>query len=165
MYRLFLHVSTNNSILYEKYSESVSQHNESLLQNPYPNSGFDLFFPEETIFDSTNSKFVSMDIKCEMRAYTNEMISSVGYYSYPRSSISKTPLLLANNVGIIDSGYRGNIIGAFRNLSTKPYRVEQYARLLQICAPDLRPFTVELVDTTFFENTLRGDGGFGSTGK
>ena len=40
-----------------------------------------------------------------------------GYYSYPRSSISKTPLLLANNVGIIDSGYRGNIKVAFDNYS------------------------------------------------
>ena len=89
----------------------------------------------------------------------------VGYYSYPRSSISKTPLLLANSVGIIDSGYRGQIIGAFRNLSIEPYKVEQYTRLLQICAPDLRPFTVELVDNTFFEETLRGEGGFGSTGK
>lgn len=166
-YRLFIQVDSNNSNLYAKYAENVSQHNQSILHNPYPNSGFDLFFPEDTVFDSINSKFISMAIKCEMHVYnsnTNQMIP-VGYYSYPRSSISKTPLLLANSVGIIDSGYRGPIIGAFRNLSIEPYKVEQYTRLLQICAPDLRPFTVELVDNTFFEETLRGEGGFGSTGK
>ena len=37
---------------------------------------------------------------------------NIGYYLYPRSSISKTPLILANSVGIIDSGYRGNIKAA-----------------------------------------------------
>ena len=36
---------------------------------------------------------------------------------YPRSSIYKTPLRLANNTGIIDSGYRGNLMGAFDNIS------------------------------------------------
>ena len=38
----------------------------------------------------------------------------VSYYLYPRSSVStKTPLRLANSVGIIDSGYRGNIKAVF----------------------------------------------------
>jgi dUTP pyrophosphatase len=75
--------------------------------------------------------------------------------------------MLANSVGIIDSGYRGPIIGAFRNISCKqePYVVEKYSRLLQICAPDLRPIMVELVGENFFETTERGDGGFGSTGQ
>jgi dUTPase len=38
-------------------------------------------------------------------------------------------------------------------------------RLVQICAPDLRPFLVKLVDENFLSNTERGEGGFGSTGK
>ena len=74
--------------------------------------------------------------------------------------------MLANSVGVIDSGYRGDIIGAFRNISgdNKSFVVEQYTRLLQICAPDLRPIIVQLVDADFFEKTTRGEGGFGSTG-
>ena len=74
------------------------------------------------------------------------------------------PLMLANNTGIIDSGYRGDLIGAFRNLGGEPYDVQQHARLLQICAPDLRPIVVRLVNETFFEETSRKAGGFGSTG-
>ena len=111
-----------------------------------------------------------MGIKCGMSIFDTrtEKWKPTGYYSYPRSSISKTPLMLANSVGIIDSGYRGPIIGAFRNTSNliqEPYVVEQNARLLQLCAPDLRPIIVELVDESFFETTERGEGGFGSTGR
>ena len=85
------------------------------------------------------------------------------YYLYPRSSISKTPLMLANHVGVIDSGYRGNIIGSFRNLVEK-YTVQKYTRLLQICAPDLRPLYVEIVSIEDLDITSRNEGGFGSTG-
>jgi dUTP pyrophosphatase len=117
------------------------------MNNPYPNAGFDIFVPDERIVDSAKVEFVSMCIKCEMRIFDKN-----------------TPLMLANSVGIIDSGYRGPIIGAFRNVS-HTYVVDQYTRLLQICAPDLRPIIVELVGENFFDNTCRGDGGFGSTGK
>ena len=42
------------------------------------------------------------------------------YYLYPRSSMgSKTPLRLSNSVGIIDAGYRGNIIGVVDNISDR----------------------------------------------
>ena len=91
----------------------------------------------------------------------------LGFYMYPRSSISKTHLRLANNVGIIDSGYRGNLGGFFdiHNLPAdkKPY--EQYQRLVQICSNTLEPFKVILVDDIDkFGTTERGEGGFGSTG-
>ncbi len=164
-YRLFVHVDQEYPHLYSKYEDSVNKHNKSLIDNPYPDSGFDLFFPEQTAVFNSVTNFVNMHITCEMRVYDGDRSKSIGYYSYPRSSISKTSLLLANHVGIIDSGYRGNLIGAFRNLSIEPYIVEQYTRLLQICSPDLRSFTVELVDSDFFEKTKRDIGGFGSTGK
>ena len=55
----------------------------------------------------------------------------------------------------------------YRNISCDktPYTVEKNARLLQLCAPDLRPIIVKLVDESFFETTERGEGGFGSTGR
>jgi len=167
--KLFIAVDMNHLNLYEKYEESIQRHNNSVWNNPYPNAGFDLFFPEERVIPLLDSEFVSMGVKCEMHLFDEKMgkWNPTSYYSYPRSSISKTPLMLANSVGIIDSGYRGPIIGAFRNLSggPQPYTVEQYSRLLQICAPDLRPITVELVNEAFFESTDRGEGGFGSTGR
>ena len=92
---------------------------------------------------------------------------SVGYYLYPRSSTgTKTPLRLSNSVGIIDSGYRGNLCGVFDNNCDSISGVDKYQRLLQICSPTLEPLFVKVIDDlSFFENTDRGDGGFGSTGR
>ena len=167
--KLYISINDNDQNLHQMYTKSIENHNNAVLNNPYPNAGFDIFFPEECVFDSSNSKFVSMGIKCEMSIFDNSTGNwkPTGYYSYPRSSISKTSLMLANGTGIIDSGYRGPIIGAFRNISNQQerYVVEQNARLLQLCAPDLRPIVVELVNESFFETTERGEGGFGSTGR
>jgi dUTP pyrophosphatase len=89
---------------------------------------------------------------------------------HPRSSVSKTKLRLANATGIIDSGYRGHLMGMFDLINlfgNEEYAVEKYDRLLQICAPGLVPIVVEIVNT--FEElgsqTERGSGGFGSTGR
>jgi dUTP pyrophosphatase len=100
--------------------------------------------------------------------------TAVGYYLYPRSSTgTKTPLRLSNSVGIIDSGYRGNIIAVFDNWLNRDPRedsicvVERYNRLVQICPPDLTdPMRVTMVeDVEALGLTERGEGGFGSTGR
>jgi dUTP pyrophosphatase len=84
---------------------------------------------------------------------------------YPRSSTgSKSPLRLANSVGIIDAGYRGDYIAVFDNWRGTDYQVEKFQRLVQICPPNLTyPMFVEVVDD-LGAATLRGTGGFGSTG-
>lgn len=142
-------VNPENPELLSQYKSYVDEYNKQIFVDPFPNSGFDLFFPNKVEFASINTKMASMDIKCEM---VNQDGVSCGYYMYPRSSISKTPLMLANHTGIIDSGYRGFLIGAFRNLLQQSYTVEKYTRLLQICHPSLFPIHVVLVD----ENQLSG---------
>jgi dUTP pyrophosphatase len=163
---LYLYVDSKNMDLFHKYITQTEKHNDDVLNGSHPNSGFDLFFPESATFDNINTKMVDFRVKCEMKYYnTLENVSKPsGFYLYPRSSLSKTPLMLSNHVGIIDSGYRGFLIGAFRNLSSIPYFVEKDNRLVQICSPDLKPFLVTIVDNEFFSITERGTGGFGSTG-
>lgn len=165
---LYLFVNRDFPELRAVYENAIEQHNHSVLNDKNPNAGFDLFFPDETEFDSIDSKMVNFQIKCEMRLHnTLENTSrSTGFYLYPRSSISKTRLMLANQTGIIDSGYRGWILGAFRYLgnSTPGERVFQNSRLLQICGPNLQPFLVSLVDESVLSDSTRGQGGFGSTG-
>ena len=148
------------------YESSIEKHNFSVLNDSNPNAGFDLFFPESVEFDSIDTRMLNFRIKCEMRLHnTLENTSkSCGYYLYPRSSMSKTKLMLANQTGIIDSGYRGWILGAFRYLGDSCEKVEKDTRLLQICGPTLEPFLVSLVDESFLSNSTRGEGGFGSTG-
>ena len=86
-----------------------------------------------------------------------------GDYLYPRSSISKTPLRLANSVGIIDAGYRGNIMAVVDNISDEPFDIQKGQRLFQICGRFLEPINLTLIDTTLSDSE-RGNGGFGSTG-
>ena len=161
MYILKIAICSNNPQLLDLYKEYIAKHNTSMITDPFPNSGFDLFVPETVEIADYSAKMVSLDVKCEM---VDDLGHSSPYYMYPRSSLSKTPLMLANHVGIIDSGYRGNLIGAFRNLGTIPFRVEEGTRLLQICHPSLLPVHVVLVDESELSTTARGVGGFGSTG-
>ena len=133
------------------------------------NAGFDLFCPQDT--ESIGSQKVVLDhkIKCCMRI-VGENQQFVSYYLYSRSSLPlNTPLRLANNVGIIDSGYRGNIKGIFDNIAGydfMDYVIEFGTRLLQICPPNLEyPMKITIVDNLDeLGVTDRGEGGFGSTG-
>jgi dUTP pyrophosphatase len=183
---LKLSVNSDQSELLDLYISHIAKHNTSTATALFANSGFDLFVPEETVFDKDfTTKFVDLKIKGEMiycdknmqltlesdeNEDENETISgasySCGYCVYPRSSISKTPLMLANHIGIIDSGYRGNLIAALRKLPTDhpTYLVEKHTRLLQVCHPTLCPIFVVLVPESELNSSERGEGGFGSTG-
>ena len=120
-------------------------------------SGIDLYCPETvTIMPGTLHK-IDMKIQCEM--ISNQ--KNVSYYLYPRSSIIKTPLRMANSLGVIDAGYRGNIIACVDNISEVPYIIEANTRLFQICAPDLSSINLNIVNN--LSVTARGTGGFGST--
>ena len=138
------------------YVKAASAHNEMVANDPYPNSGFDLFMPATATEVSLDSLLVSQGIQASM---TDDREKPTGYYLYPRSSISKTPLILANQVGIIDSGYRGEIKAALRSLDPQGFTVEPFTRLVQICAPNLQPFRVEIVGG--LTETTRGEAGFG----
>ena len=117
-------------------------------------SGFDLFMPADICLPPHSTTMVDLEVRCQVNA-------THGYYLYPRSSISKTPLRLANSVGIIDAGYRGTLKVAVDNTSDVAYEVKRGDRLFQICMPSLEPFHVVL--GTVNRGTERGEGGFGST--
>jgi len=86
---------------------------------------------------------------------------------YPRSSISKTKQMLRNHVGVIDSGYRGEIIlkfGWFSQAATPDSTIydagDRIAQLMIIPHPKVKFTEVEELS-----DTDRGTGGFGSTGQ
>jgi dUTP pyrophosphatase len=172
---LYLYVNSKNSELIELYKNHVDNHNEKIMNDEYPNSGFDLFIPHDTVFKKeSDSVFVDLEVKCEMTYNDrNRSSDSCSYFVFPRSSMSKTPLMLANHTGIIDSGYRGFLIAALRylklhneeNYAITQYIVEKHTRLLQICHPSLCPIIVKMVHEDELSTTKRGAGGFGSTGK
>jgi len=80
---------------------------------------------------------------------------------FPRSSIRKTDLILSNSVGVIDAGYRGEIQATFKKTGGAVYKIgDRGAQLIIIPHP-----IVEWNEVNELNNTERGEGGFGSTGK
>jgi len=96
---------------------------------------------------------------------------------FPRSSIRKTGLQLSNSVGVIDSGYRGELQATFNKIfggegmydemKVKEIQPNEYYkvgdRIAQIMIIPHPP--IEFVESDELSNTERGEGGFGSTGK
>ena len=79
---------------------------------------------------------------------------------FPRSSIRKTDLSLTNCVGVIDSGYRGELQATFKKNGLNKYEVgDRVAQIMIIPHPD-----IQFEEADELSNTERGDGGFGSTG-
>lgn len=82
---------------------------------------------------------------------------------FPRSGLtSKKGITLANSVGVIDSGYRGEVCAALINLSYETVTLEAGERVCQLVVMPYVP--CELVPVDDLSDTERGEGGFGSTG-
>lgn len=184
--------------LKEKYLKAAEEHNKKIMKNiQHIDAGFDIFTPREgdpieeynygdkrRYFGEgwgrkTHANLIDFKIVCAAQMFYNMNENQInmyntGYYMYPRSSISKTKLRLANNTGIIDAGYRGNLMGMFdvvgENVTKEPricdYEGNVFDRYVQICSPGLAPILVEVMDTLeeLGSKTSRGTGGFGSTG-
>jgi len=149
-------VKPGNPEVYEMY-RNHSSYNDG-------DSGLDLFFPEDVTLKYGDCGIkVNLQIQCE--AMDLNSTRNLSYYLYPRSSISKTPVRMANSVGIIDAGYRGDIIVALDHIDENilEYTIQKGTRLFQICSPVLEPIRMQLTDT--LSQTQRGGGGFGSTGQ
>ena len=123
-------------------------------------AGLDLYCPGNLEILPGQTKCIDFKIQCEGLSDSNER--NVCYYLYPRSSISKTPFRLANSVGIIDAGYRGNLMAMVDNISNEVQTIQKGTRLFQICGRYLEPVHLELVEE--LTETERGNDGFGSTG-
>tara|TARA_Y200000002_G_C22681503_1_gene664250 strand:+ start:3079 stop:3669 length:591 start_codon:yes stop_codon:yes gene_type:complete len=155
------------------YEDKINKHNENFRRNKFMDSGFDLFIPKDVSFEQLfKTEFVDLGIKAELvncKVDKDLHYRTTPFFLFPRSSISKTPLTLANQTGIIDAGYRGNLISALRAFyfeeNNDKYVLERGTRLVQLCDPELKPIYVVLVDEDQLSTTERGAGGFGSTGK
>ena len=167
---LKIYVNSNNTELKSKYYHATYSNNMKLYTHVnYIDAGFDIFIPKNQELTDESVNKLDYEINCSAKIIEgtseNHRAYNSGYYMYPRSSLSKSPLRLANNVGIIDAGYRGRITGMFDCLISS-HTINAYDRNVQICAPGLIPIYVELVNSLedLSIPTARGIGGFGSTG-
>ena len=144
------------------------------------NSGYDIYVKEDTIIKSsifeTEKLYtqIGSNIKCEMLKYysqitiennkivdVKQIVTNSGFLLLSRSSLSNLGLSMPHSVGLIDSSYRGEILGRVFSFNKENIAIKKNDRLFQIVAPDLSEFKVKIVDE--LSETVRGSGGFGST--
>ena len=175
-YQLNVKIVSDNEEIINHYQQFSSHHGGD--------SGVDLFSLDLENVQQFNVGTVDFKVQCEMIDLTDNTFTS--YYLYPRSSLSKTSFQLANSVGIIDAGYRGNLMAKVRCFPDSNTRLEklyqQHSKYdnmydpgfvnvsslkkgcwFQIVSPDMKPIKVNVVSE--LSTTTRGDGGFGSTTK
>jgi dUTP pyrophosphatase len=122
-------------------------------------SGLDLFVLEDQTVKAFSTSFLKLGFKAA--AIDSETGKNVSWLIFPRSSISKTPLRLANSIGLIDAGYRGELLAAVDNIRGEDYTVKEGDRLVQAVAFNGGPISLSIVES--LDATTRGEGGFGST--
>lgn len=90
--------------------------------------------------------------------------SGAAAFLYARSGLGvKKGICLANGVGVVDSDYRGEICVGLCNVSKAPYTLEPGERIAQMVVAPVE--SVQLKEVQALQETERGQGGFGSTGK
>lgn len=133
-------------------------------------SGLDLFCVIDEEILPGEVRFVDLGIRCSMKSFNfcpwqwikkKSFCKYSSYFVMPRSSLSKTPLIMKNSLGLIDSGYTGSIKIPLMNISSNPYTIKRGDRLVQLIRPNLEPIKFRL--TKKLRITQRNSGGFGST--
>jgi dUTPase len=130
---------------------------------PNENAGFDLISTESSAERPTYLSDLGLRAVMTL-GDTLTPESTVHYRLVPRSSIYKTGYMMANSEGIIDRTYRGVLKAPVVAVTQKPVGLFSGDRHFQIVAPDLGWIhCVRIVES--LPCSLRGEGGFGSTGK
>jgi len=156
-----LYIQPENTSAAEFYKQQAAAY----LAKPYcdRDAGFDMYSEAATVYGMERAKKIGQQAKAAV--YDIERKHFRAYWMIPRSSISKTPLRVANSLGLIDAGYRGTLIAAVDNHASTAYTVNLNDRLVQVANAELLPWNrIEVVDVIPGGETLRGEGGFGSTG-
>ncbi len=147
----------NNSckVLYKKLSENAVM---PTYGSEYA-AGADLFacMEESIVVEPGKTEFIHTGIAIELPMYTVGLI-------YARSGLAcKKGLAPANKVGVIDCDYRGEIMVAIHNHSDSPVTIEAGERVAQLV---IAPYIYGIYEETDeLSDTVRGEGGFGSTGR
>jgi dUTP pyrophosphatase len=169
--------------LLQKLSDDIHKHNMSNISNVYNQT--------EDYFTSINIKIKKLKENAVIPTYSkngdagmdltateilSEDLDTITYGTglafeipkgyvglvFPRSSIRKYELQLSNSVGVIDSGYRGEVQATFNKIHNKLENYEVGDRVGQIM---IIPYPqIKFIETQELSDTDRGTGGFGSTG-
>ena len=130
------------------------------------NAGYDLKVVVN-VAAQPNATLIPLGVKARMikeTKYDEVIVIEDSHFTLePRSSIYKSGFMMANDRGIIDKTYRGQLMAPLVSVGQAPKSIEAGTRLFQILAPDLGHIS-KVVYVNSLPETVRGEGGFGSTG-
>ena len=119
-------------------------------------AGLDLYCPFDVVVPADSQKKIPLGIAVQIPDFHVGLL-------VPRSSMHKTPLRMANSMGVIDSDYTGEICAVYDNVSCKNYTIKRGERIAQLI---ITPYlNVDIEEAQTLSETERGAGGYGSTGK
>lgn len=120
-------------------------------------AGYDLYAAtaDNVVIPPHSTVKIDTGIAIELNEFTFGAI-------YPRSGLATKGLRLANCTGVVDADYRGPIIVAMHNDTNNEMTIEKGDRIAQLVVQEYIP--IEFIETKELSETVRGDGGFGSTG-
>jgi len=117
----------------------------------------DVYSIEETVIKSGETKLIKTGIAIELPKMTEAQIR-------PRSGLAlKHSVTVLNTPGTIDEGYRGEIGVILINHGDTDFHVEKHMRIAQMVVKPI--YTIDVVEIEELSDTVRGEGGFGSSGK
>lgn len=152
-----LYISVENPELREMIRKQTENHR-------WTDSGFDIPLLSHNI--DLSQKVVCFSLGVKVAAMIGD--TTAPCLLLPRSSIYKTPFRLCNSIGLIDSGYRGEVKAMTDNMNPEDdttVRLENGSRLFQVCQHNFLPWTkIVITDDLPTAPDSRGSGGFGSTG-
>lgn len=125
------------------------------------NAGFDMYCSQDTIVGDKKPVLLPLGVRARLIRESDG--ADCHYWLLPRSSIFKAGFIMANSVGVIDASYRGELKAPVVALDGE-VTARAGERYFQIVAPDMG--WIRRVDIVAeLPDTVRGAGGFGSTGK
>jgi len=137
---------------------------ENMVNTRRPtDSGFDIPMLRKVVNQNNYERLHTFGLGIQVAAMKDNV--PVPCLLLPRSSLAGTPYRMANSIGLIDSGYRGEVKAKVDVLVNDELVVDHCTRLFQICSHNFLPWdSVQIVDELPAAPDNRGDGGFGSTG-
>jgi dUTPase len=153
----------------------VSWFGGSEIERNNDNAGVDLYcVKDQTVGSMRDACLLDLGVKARMTKTWKscqygsniDVSDQCHFWLAPRSSIWKSNVRQANSLGVIDRSYRGVLMGAVLLNSSVDTKIDAGTRLFQVLAPDMGYIKkVVLKPLSELDETARGDGGFGSTGK
>ena len=106
----------------------------------------------------------ALQVDDDIHSITTRNMFSFGFSIRPRSSVWKTGMVLSNCIGTVDEGYTGEISAVFYHVMPNMERYHVGDRIAQLHFDQTTKF-LDFIEVDELDETERGDGGYGSTGK